>query len=560
MDNEVLIHVRVKNDGKIGFENFAKDADTHAKTISTSFTEKLTEGIRARFADKAPRILSGAGAGSPENFGREWIDRFGQGIRAEENKIWQDANGRWRNSFGQFARAGAAPGGDTKVDVNRQSLLSRLFGRDNDKVKVDVDVNKQSLFSRLFGAGKDGAKSFQDGFQSAFSGAFSGDFITLFLKWLGIAGLATAAAPVIGAALSAAVLTALGGGVIGAGIVMAFKDPRIKQQLGFLKKDVQDTFGDFGGHFVFPLIHFFDGLHGVIRQVKPMIDQIGETFGPVADQLGKGIIGFLQNALPGILRATEASAPLVKTLADKLPGIGDAIGRFFDHIKNGAPDANQFFSDLLTGLKFGIRFLGIIIEWTTRAYSVFRYAFFTMLNIAATWAVGVTGAARAAFGWVPGLGPKLDAAAHKAAQFKNNVNKQLNGINDVDIEVRIHTVGLAAAQAIKDLARVGRAGKKATGGIVGAAASGGIRSNLTMVGESGPELVELPPGARVNSNPDTTRMLSGAAGAGGGQPIIVQLVLDGRVLAQQLIEPTRDLVRTLGRGNVQTLLGVPGAA
>ena len=47
---------------------------------------------------------------------------------------------------------------------------------------------------------------------------------------------------------------------------------------------------------------------------------------------------------------------------------------------------------------------------------------------------------------------------------------------------------------------------KAAGGIVGAAASGGIRSNLTWVGEHGPELLDLPSGKRVWSNPDSQRM------------------------------------------------------
>ncbi|MEU5097605.1 phage tail protein [Streptomyces sp. NPDC020996] len=48
-------------------------------------------------------------------------------------------------------------------------------------------------------------------------------------------------------------------------------------------------------------------------------------------------------------------------------------------------------------------------------------------------------------------------------------------------------------------------GKKAAGGIVGAAASGGIRSRLTWVGEQGPELLDLPAGSRVWSNADSRR-------------------------------------------------------
>ncbi|MEW2272177.1 phage tail tape measure protein [Streptomyces griseofuscus] len=47
---------------------------------------------------------------------------------------------------------------------------------------------------------------------------------------------------------------------------------------------------------------------------------------------------------------------------------------------------------------------------------------------------------------------------------------------------------------------------KAAGGIVGAAANGGLRSNLTWVGEQGPELLDLPAGSRVWSQPDSQRM------------------------------------------------------
>jgi len=47
---------------------------------------------------------------------------------------------------------------------------------------------------------------------------------------------------------------------------------------------------------------------------------------------------------------------------------------------------------------------------------------------------------------------------------------------------------------------------KATGGVVGGAASGGIRSTRTWVGEQGPELVDLAPGSTVHSNPTSMRM------------------------------------------------------
>ncbi|MFJ2000252.1 hypothetical protein [Streptomyces chartreusis] len=106
---------------------------------------------------------------------------------------------------------------------------------------------------------------------------------------------------------------------------------------------------------------------------------------------------------------------------------------------------------------------------------------------------------------------------------------------------------------------------KAGGGIVGAAASGGLRSNLTWVGESGPELLDLPVASRVWSNPDSKRMqqqawasmLNTPRGASRGYapsssgPREVTVVLDVRAgdsseYTQFLVNQMRKAVRSHG--------------
>lgn len=63
----------------------------------------------------------------------------------------------------------------------------------------------------------------------------------------------------------------------------------------------------------------------------------------------------------------------------------------------------------------------------------------------------------------------------------------------------------------------GKAGSSlgfATGGAVGHAAEGGPRGNRVVVGEHGPEFVDLAPGSTVHSNPDSQRMMAMAGGGG----------------------------------------------
>jgi phage-related protein len=83
-------------------------------------------------------------------------------------------------------------------------------------------------------------------------------------------------------------------------------------------------------------------------------------------------------------------------------------------------------------------------------------------------------------------------------------------------------------------------------------ARGGIGSGLAMVGERGRELVDLPAGSRVRSNPDTERIMS--RGKGGMAPFVVVLKVGDKSLGEVIIDPLRKAVQTRG-GNVQAVLG-----
>lgn len=109
-------------------------------------------------------------------------------------------------------------------------------------------------------------------------------------------------------------------------------------------------------------------------------------------------------------------------------------------------------------------------------------------------------------------------------------------------------------------------GGKAAGGIVGAAASGGVRSNLTWVGEQGPELLDLPAGSRVWSNPDSKRkaaawesMLTAprrssshgagpvaAARGGSEQPLVIQVKFGEKEFGELWVSTGRREVKASG--------------
>lgn len=212
-------------------------------------------------------------------------------------------------------------------------------------------------------------------------------------------------------------------------------------------------------------------------------------------------------------------------------------------------------------------------------------------------------AATRAFGWIPGLGGKLKDANRNFSQWKEETIAKMDGIKakaeemrgtldrankkrrlEADVsnwqtqmaKARASLKGTMSANARKQItanisdlqAKVRQAkvelamlhdrvvnvtvrnlydsslNRHAKGGVVGQAASGGVRSNMTLVGEAGPEIVDLAPGSHVRSNPDTRRMLRGMGGT--ADPILVQFIMDGTVMAEAMVDANRRVVKRHG--------------
>jgi TP901 family phage tail tape measure protein len=81
----------------------------------------------------------------------------------------------------------------------------------------------------------------------------------------------------------------------------------------------------------------------------------------------------------------------------------------------------------------------------------------------------INGASKA-FGWLPGLGPKLKDAANKFNTFKNGVNRALNGVNNRTVHVNVGFGGISPGH--KNI------GQLAAGGKVNGIGTGTSDSNL----------------------------------------------------------------------------------
>jgi hypothetical protein len=185
-------------------------------------------------------------------------------------------------------------------------------------------------------------------------------------------------------------------------------------------------------------------------------------------------------------------------------------------------------------------------------------SFHFLLNVWLTVAGGILDGAAWAFGWVPGLGPKLQGAAQGFHHFKDSVNHTLSQI-ETNLTVQLNTgAAKAAADGLANYVRTRNYTAWLTvahpqmalltvpsSPVKHAAGGRNIPAGWSWVGENGPELTYVPGGSDIYSNRQSMAMVGGRGG--GDIHLTVNLrAADGRVIQQELLRFKRQTGGMLG--------------
>jgi len=139
----------------------------------------------------------------------------------------------------------------------------------------------------------------------------------------------------------------------------------------------------------------------------------------------------------------------------------------------------------------------------------------------------------------------------------NGVGRALSQLYSVQDAARDIPRAVTIAMRITGVTNVSKAAaairkQYAHGGITGAAETGGIREGMTLVGEGGPELVDLPPGSNVKPAGTTKAMLESAGNS--NNRTVLEIRSGGTRMDDLLVELLQKAVRVRG-GDVQVVLG-----
>ncbi len=228
------------------------------------------------------------------------------------------------------------------------------------------------------------------------------------------AGLAVLA-PAIGAAISATLVTAFSGGVVGAAIAVAVK------QSDSLQSAFSKTFRRMGGEIKLWATGFDDEILGVVTRFGRAWDKISDNLGkgfqtaqkfvqPFADGIASLVEGMFGGG--GFNDMLEKGQPVIQEFSRGLAEIGDAFNSFFDSLSDGGEGEVKGMIALMSFLAGTIRFLGNALEFLSKAFDF-------VTDKAEMFADTMS----AMLGWLPGVGDMWQYISRTIGNFNDTAGK-----------------------------------------------------------------------------------------------------------------------------------------
>lgn len=213
-------------------------------------------------------------------------------------------------------------------------------------------------------------------------------------------------------------------------------------------------------------------------RAKPLIDWIKRDLIPTFQRVGGGVLASVRGSMMRLGQAVRDHRDAI----EKLGRVFRVVGLFLTEV--WLPVLGELVKFIAWRLVPEFRMIATVFEKVV-------FPAFKMLAQVALMNLGIViDAAANAFGWVPGLGPKLKSAQKAFHKFADDVNDALNGIHDRNVNVYVRTKS-GVLDTRTDAIKAGS--RRAMGGPV-------VAGQSYLVGENGPEVVTFGSSGYVTPN------------------------------------------------------------
>ena len=266
----------------------------------------------------------------------------------------------------------------------------------------------------------------------------------------GLAAVLAAATPFIGGVIASAVVGTVGVGGIAGGLALAAQDSRVKAAADELGGIAMTAFSRAAEPFVAPAIEALDLLGRAAVDVAGTMKPAFAALAPVLMPFTRGLVGLVEDMMPGLVKGMENARPVIRAIANELPKIGAAFGDFIGDISRDTDGAILAFTALSDAIQ-------VTLDWTA--------ALIVGLSKAYEWSVRsadkVNDVLVDVFGWIPLVGSMLENNDAWVDQLISDLEK--SGDASADFKGDLKGVGEAAKDAAAELEAMRQAMDKAFG-------------------------------------------------------------------------------------------------
>ncbi|MCX5119210.1 hypothetical protein OG992_18655 [Micromonospora sp. NBC_00362] len=289
------------------------------------------------------------------------------------------------------AQVPTEPAGRREYERQLRAQVAEVSRTVRARIEADVDVDKSLRDGRINAAGETIGRSLASSIVSSLGSGLS----TLAgpATFIGVIAAAALAGPLVGAALAGGILAAIGGGVIGLGIVALAGDPRLKSAATKLSTTIKDTLAKAAGPLLGteqapgPLLRAMETLQKLVVEIGPSLEKMFAAIGPYIPGLAEGIADFVRAVMPGLLAAVQAAGPILEVIALNLGPLGQAVGNFLALMAALGPAAADALNVIFYLINHVIGVAGNLIYALGAAFGgLFQWVKELRASIAAGWA------------------------------------------------------------------------------------------------------------------------------------------------------------------------------
>lgn len=262
------------------------------------------------------------------------------------------------------------------------------------------------------------------------------------------AGVLTSSVSIIGAALSGLLVTALGAAFVGIGVVSAAQSEKVKDKWKTTLETIKEQFASVGEPLIPVLDRALDRLGKMAEAAGPTLREALERTAPATEKfinsLADGFESFGKAAFQPIMDAWNVFAPV---FGEEWNEFMDELGHSFKEMANLVKEhpteiamALDIVFEAIDLLVDTVTFFGRV--WVSTVHGVLDMidvladGFETMGTMVLTAFGSIINGAADAFGWIPGIGPKLKEAAGRFNEFKGQAQERLRAIGGAADGVR----------------------------------------------------------------------------------------------------------------------------